>query len=143
MPLTVNKLLMKPLPNAIVLPVVLGENASAGQVLYPTGTNNAFSKADADAANKWRGMCLLINENQGSGNVSGDYLNGDQVAAVFLGPVAGITGMDVTKSVWVDTTTGGLTQTKPSGGGVFACPIGYPLADNILMVSPQPFDTTY
>lgn len=142
MSLTVNKTQMKPLLGALAMPIQLGEAASAGHVMYPNASS-VYLKADADAANKWRGICLLMNAGVGDGNFSGDFANGDTVAGVFFGPVAGITGMDPTKSVWVDIATGGLTQTKPSGGGIFANPIGYPISDVILMVSPQPFDTTY
>jgi hypothetical protein len=142
MALTVNKTQIKPLPGAIVRTVALGEAASAGQAVY-VNASNAYLKADADAAGKYRGAGILMADNQGSGNVSGDYANGDPVSMVCFGPVAGITGMDQTKSVWVDTTAGGLTQTKPSGGGVFASPIGYPLSDTVLFIAPQPFDTTY
>jgi len=142
MALTVNKLLMKPLPGAVVRSVTLGEAASAGAALYPNASSD-YLKADADAAGKYRGCAVLINDNQGVMNVSGDYANGDTVSAVFFGPMAGFTGMDPTKSVWVDVAAGGYTQTKPSGGGIFASPIGYPITDSILWVSPQPFDTTY
>ena len=142
MSLTVNKLLMKPLPGAIVRTLTLGEAASAGQAVYPN-SSGAYLKADADAAGKFRGVAILTNDSQGNGNTSGDYANGSDVSAVLFGPMAGFSGMDPSKSVWVDTTAGGFTQTKPSGGGVFANPIGYPLDANTLFVSPQPFDTTY
>jgi len=142
MTLTVTKLQVAPLPGALVRTLKLGEAASAGQGVYPDASSN-YLKADADAAGKYRGVCILIVDNQGQYNTTGDYANGDNVSAVFFGPIAGFSGMDPTKSVWVDTTAGGFTQTKPSGGGVFASPIGYPLDANTLMVSPQPFDTTY
>lgn len=142
MPLTVTKLQVAPLPGAIVRTVRLAEAASAGQCIYPNASS-AFLKADADAAGKFRGVAVLIVDNQGQYNTTGDYAIGDDVSAVVFGPVAGFSGMDPTKSVWVDTTAGGFTQTKPSGGGVFASPIGYPLSDSVLMINPQPFDTTY
>jgi len=142
MALTVTKLQVRPLPGAIVRTLTLGEAASAGHGVYPNASS-AYLKADADAAGKYRGVAILVNDSQGNGNTSGDFANGSDVSAVVFGPIAGFSGMDPTKSVWVDTTAGGFTQTKPSGGGVFASPIGYPLTDSILMVSPQPFDTTY
>jgi len=142
MALTVTKLQVRPLPGAIVRTLTLGEAASAGHGVYPNASS-AYLKADADAAGKYRGVAILVNDSQGNGNTSGDFANGSDVSAVVFGPIAGFSGMDPTKSVWVDTTAGGFTQTKPRCGGVFASPIGYPLTDSILMVSPQPFDTTY
>jgi hypothetical protein len=142
MALTVTKLQVAPLPGAIVRTLRLGEAASAGQAVYPNASS-AYLKADADAAGKFRGVAVLIVDNQGQYNTTGDYASGDDVSAVVFGPVAGFSGMDPTKSVWVDTTAGGFTQTKPAGGGIFASPIGYPLSDSVLMINPQPFDTTY
>jgi len=142
MSLTVNKTQITPLNGAYVDTVKLGEAMSAGQAFYLDSSGNAL-KADADAAGKFRGVGILMFDNQGGYNTTGDYAQNDYVSAVFLGPIAGITGMDEEKSVWVDTAAGGLTQTKPSGGGVFACPMGYPMASDKFFVSPQPFDTTY
>lgn len=142
MALTVTKTQVRALPGAITRTVTLGEAASAGQGVYPNASS-AYLKADADAAGKYRGVAVLANDSQGQGNTSGDFANGSDVTAILFGPVAGFSGMDPTKSVWVDTTAGGFTQTKPSGGGVFASPIGYPIDANTLFISPQPFDTTY
>jgi len=142
MALTVTKAQVRALPGAIVRPVTLGEAASAGHGIYPNASS-AYLKADADAAGKYRGCAILVNDSQGNGNTAADFASGSDATAVFFGPVAGFSGMDPTKSVWVDTTAGGFTQTKPAGGGIFASPIGYPIDANTLMVSPQPFDTTY
>lgn len=142
MPLTVTKSQVTPLPGAAVRTVRLAEAASAGQPIYPNASG-LYLKSDADAAGKYRSIAILIVDNQGQYNTTGDYAAGDDVSAVFLGPVAGFSGMDPTKSVWVDVTAGGLTQTKPSGGGVFANPIGYPIDPNTLFITPQPFDTGY
>jgi hypothetical protein len=142
MALTVNKTLVKPLPGAIVRTIKLAEACSAGQALCPNASGD-YVKADADGAGLFRATCLLINGSVGDGNVSGDFASGASASAVFFGPVAGIDGMDTQKSVWNSTTAGGLTQTKPSGGGVFPAPMGYPLAADVLMIAPQPQDTTY
>lgn len=142
MALTVTAAQVKPLAGAIVRTVTLGEAATAGQAVYPNASG-AYLKADADAAGKYRGTGILIADSQGQFNTGASYASGSDVSMVCFGPVAGFSGMDPTKSVWVDVTAGGFTQTKPSGGGVFASPIGYPLDANTLFVSPQPFDTTY
>lgn len=141
MALTVNKTRVKPLPGAVVRTIVLGEAASAGQVVTPNA-NGLFVLADANAANLWRGVAVIVNDGS-TGNTSGDYASGESVSAVFFGPIAGIDGMDPTLSVWVSTTAGGLTQTRPSGGGVFPSPMGHPIAADVLWLSPQPAETTY
>jgi hypothetical protein len=105
--------------------------------------SSVWVKTDADAAGLYRALCVLVNGPTGDGNTSGDFASGATAAAVFSGPIAGIDGMDPVLSVWASTTAGGMTQTKPSGGGIFASPVGYPLAADVLMVSPQPTDTTY
>lgn len=142
MALTVTKAQVRPLPGAITRTVTLAEAASAGHGVYPNASGQ-YLKADADAAGKYRGVAILSNDGQGQGTTSGDFANGSDVTAILFGPVAGFSGMDPTKSVWVDTAAGGFTQTKPSGGGVFPSPIGYPIDANTLFISPQPFDTTY
>lgn len=142
MALTINKTRVKPLPGAIVRSGVLAEAVSAGAALT-IDTNGKFVKADANAAGLYRGVGVLVNGTTGDGNTSGDFASGATVAICVGGPIAGIDGMDPLLSVWVSSTVGEMTQTKPSGGGIFASPMGYPLAADVLMVSPQPFDTTY
>lgn len=142
MALTVNKTQITPLPGALVETVQLGEAMSAGQSFCFDSSGKAV-KADADGAGLYRGVGVLMFDNQGSYNVTGDYASGDYVSAVLWGPIAGITGMDEEKSVWVSTTAGGMTQTKPSGGGVFPCGMGWPLASDKFFVCPQPLDTGY
>ncbi len=142
MALTVNKTRVLPLDGAIVRPGTAGEAVSAGQSVTPDASGN-WVKADADASGKYGGSGIVMAGNSGNGNTSGDFASGEAIGVCVFGPIAGIDGMDTQTRVWTSTTAGGLTQTKPSGGGVFAAPMGFPLASDVLMVLPQPFDSTY
>jgi len=142
MALTVNKLRVTPLQGCIVRTGIAAEAVSAGQSVT-VDTNGKWVKADADAANKWRGLGVVLNANKSDGNTSGDYAAGDEISIACFGPIAGIDGMDPLLSIWTSTTAGGMTQTKPSGGGVFAASIGYAFAADVMWVAPQPSESTY
>ena len=137
MALTLTKLQVTPLPGALVRNVRLGEAASAGMGMT-VNSSSQYVKADGDTPGKRRVFGVMIVDNQGSLNTSGDYASGDDASMCFFGPLAGFSGMTPGAPVYVDKTTAGLlTQTAPSGTDAVPCEVGYALTADILFVFPR------
>jgi len=89
--------------------------------------------ADADAGEtEARGIGVVVASVDGETSVT----SGDNASVCVFGPVGGYSGMTPGEPVYVSTTVGRLTQTKPSGGA-YQRAIGWALSATVLFVNPD------
>lgn len=126
---------VRPLDGAIVRDYELASAAAVGDVVYINSSDLA-AKARTNAAATARGLGVVV---AGEGHLPGtSFSAGQTVSVVVMGPVSGVTGMDLTLPVYVSSATAGaMTQTAPSGANTWTQVIGYPLRTDVLMVHPQ------
>lgn len=123
------------LPGAIIRTYEVGATVQFGEAVA-LDANGKVVPAKTNAASTSRAIGVVVaGENFLAGT---SYAAGMSVSVCVLGPIAGFTGMDVAKPVWVSAATGGeSTQTEPSGAGKWSFAVGYPIATNVLFVAPQ------
>lgn len=88
--------------------------------------------ANTDAVAPARGMGLIVESPDGETAIA----SGRWASVVIHGPVEGFSGMTPGAPVYVDTTPGRVTHTKPTGGA-YQRSIGYALSETGIMVDPD------
>lgn len=135
MALTVTANQIRPLPGAIVRPGISGESLTLGNAVYLADDEKWYkAQANLAATAHAKGIVVGVNDNWGGTIQAAD---GPVDVAVF-GPLAGISGMDEDLLVYLDDSAdGGLVQTAPSGAGTWTHIMGYPIAEDVLMLLPR------
>ncbi len=125
---------LRPLPGAIVKTFELSAAATMGDAVYMvTGKKCAPARGNAAGTSHARGFIVSRADRLPSTALAA----GVHVGVILHGPMAGLTGMDLTKPVWLSTATAGLvTQTMPTGGSNFVQEMGYPTSDDEFFVAP-------
>jgi hypothetical protein len=92
--------------------------------------------ADADlGAVQARARGVIVASKDGETSIT----SGDRLSLCVFGPVGGFTGMTPGQPVYLDTTVGGYTHTKPTGGA-YQQSIGYAESATVLFVNPDTQD---
>lgn len=100
---------------------------SSGYVQHADADTAAVTTAHA------RGVIVASKDGETS------ITSGDRLSLCVFGPVGGFAGMTPGLPVYIDTTVGGYTHTKPTGGA-YQQSIGYAESASVLFVNPDTQD---
>jgi hypothetical protein len=111
-----------------------GAAVTVGYSVY-LDSSGYVQHSDADASEvKSRGIGIVVASKDGETSVT----SGDRCTVCLFGPVYGFSGMTPGEPVYVDTTAGLLTQTKPTSA--YQHSIGYAESATCLFVNPDTED---
>lgn len=135
MAITLTSANIRPLTGALVRNKVAGAALTVGYGVYYDSSGYA-QHADADLGEtQARARGVVVASKDGETAVA----SGDRCSVCVFGPVGGFAGMTPGAPVYIDTTVGGFTHTKPTGGA-YQQSIGYAEAADVLFVMPDTQD---
>lgn len=112
----------------------LGEDGGDRNPAYLNLADNKIYLMDADASGPKAGKIR--------GFLDGSGLTGQTGALVISGIMDGFSGLTPYASVYVSTTLGGITQTRPAptlgGSQIFVAEMGFAIAADTIFVNPKP-----
>lgn len=126
---------IRPLRGAVPRNYRAGGACTVGYAGY-LDSNGYVQHADADvseAASRGRGVIVASKDGETS------IASGDRCSMVVFGPVGGFAGMTPGAPVYIDTTVGTYTHTKPTGGA-YQQSIGWAESATVLWVNPDSGD---
>lgn len=115
---------------AIVKSYMASATVTVGEIVYVDSNGKvAPARANVAVTSRARGIVVASGANlQRSSKTT--FASGEWVSVLLFGLVSGITGMDLTKAVYLSSgTAGDMTQTAPSGALTWLDYLGYPLFD--------------
>jgi hypothetical protein len=116
------------------LQATLGEDVGDRNAAYLNLADNKIYLMDADAAGPKAGKIR--------GFIDGTGFTGNTGTLVISGILNGFTGLTPFATVYVSTTLGGITQTKPSpslgGGQLFIAELGFAISATEIFINPKP-----
>lgn len=118
--------------SAIVETYVASATVNVGEIVYiDTDGKVAPARANVALTSRARGIVVASGANiQRSGKTT--FAADESVSVLLWGLVSGITGMDLTKAVYLSSDTAGdMTQTAPTGSATWTDYLGYPLMDSV------------
>jgi hypothetical protein len=137
MPITLTQKNVRALNGALVRTYVAAIEGNLGDVVALDASGKVIL-AQGDAAASARAIGVVVSIATPALH-SLTFAAGETVGVCVSGPITGFADMDETTNVWVsDVTAGEVVQSAPAGVGTFACSVGYPLGDDVLMVNPAP-----
>jgi len=114
----------------MVRPMVMGEAAELGEFCYVASTGLLY-KTDADSSEKSSGQIGMIVSGE-MGNTAGTVEAGETVDFCWLGPVAGLSDLDETKTYYLSANPGEIAD----AAGTVTRQVGTPFSSTIFNIHP-------
>ncbi len=124
---------IRPLEGAVIRDFSAGGSGELGNAVY-IASDGDVEQVDANVAvtSEFEGIVVGVGE---GGETT--FAAGDRLSVVTFGPVGGFSGMTPGGRVYVDTDTGKLDHTAPTGAGTWTKVAGYAESASVLFVMPQ------